>query len=402
MLPSGEAVVFGVIIMSRINQNSDVIVIGGGVIGLSVADALGRAGLSVAVLERAQCGRESSWSGAGIIQSGSWHRQDSLVMMQREAVRTYGDFAADLRERTGIDAEYSCCGSMEILLEDQQFRMAKSEARVAVGYDAEYGRRVLELLNPEETRKREPAITSEQLGAKYDATTGQVRSPRLLAALHAACVREKVQIVEECEVKGLIAQNGRITGVRTVQGVRSAAHVVLAAGCWSSGLDDYLASIMPTVPVRGQVVLLKLPAPLFGHVIERGRSYLVPRRDGYIVVGATQEPEAGFDKINTAGGVGHLLEVGLRLVPGIAVATLEQMWSGLRPGTADGRPYIGPVPQMAGLIAATGHFRAGLTLAPVTARIVADLVVRGQTPYDLERCRPGRKLETRPTSAASA
>lgn len=387
--------------MSKTNQGTDVVVIGGGVIGLATADALARDGASVALLERAQCGRESSWAGAGIIQSGSWHRQDPLVQMQRECVRRYGEFAADLRERTGVDPEYVRCGSMEILIADQQFRMAKSEAKIAGRFDEEYGLRVLELLTPEQACAREPAVTGDSLGAKYDATTGQVRSPRLLAALRAACLREKVQIVEDCEVKGLIVQGGRVTGVRTVQGTRAAGHVVLAAGCWSSRLDEYLTAIMPTTPVRGQVLLLKLPAAPFAHVIERGRCYLVPRRDGYIVVGATQEPDAGFDKTNTAGGVQQLLENAIRLAPPVAEASLEQTWAGLRPGTPDGRPYIGPVPGMDGLIAATGHFRSGLTMTPVTARIVADLVVRGKTPYDLERCRPGRKLDDRlaPTSA---
>lgn len=389
--------------MSREKQHSDVIVIGGGVIGLAIADALAREGLSVSILERAQCGREASWAGAGIVQSGSWHRQDSLVQMQRCSVKEYASFTADLRERTGIDPEYTCSGSLELLLEDQQYRMAKSEVKAAARYEQEYGRRVLELLTPEEARQRESAVTVDLLGAKYNSTTGQVRNPRLLRSLQAACIKSGVEIVEDCEVKGLITQKDRVAGVRTVCGTRSAARVVLAAGCWSSRLDPYLDAIMPTVPVRGQMVLLSVPTLPFTHVLERGRCYLVPRRDGHVLLGATQEPDAGFDKAVTAGGVESLMSLGLRLVSGLAEATLERMWAGLRPGTPDGRPYIGPVPRMEGLIAATGHFRSGLTLAPVTARIVADLVVRGETSHGLDRCLPGRKMEDRliaPSAAA--
>jgi glycine oxidase len=388
--------------MSRTIKHSDVIVVGGGIIGLSAADALAREGASVTVVERGQCGREASWAGAGIIQSGSWHRRDALVRMQRDSVRMYGAFAEDLRERTGTDPEYFCCGSLELLLEDQQFRMAKSEFKAAAAFEAEYGRPVIDLLTPEQARALEPAITNNLLGAKYGSTAGQVRSPRLLQALRQACVQGNVEILEECEAKGLVTQNGRATGVRTVRGVRGAGHIVLAAGAWSSRMDDYLASIMPTVPVRGQMVLLNAAAPPFSHVIERGRSYLVPRRDGYIILGATQEADAGFDKTMTAGGIGSLFTIGLRLVPSLAEAAVVSMWAGLRPGTPDGRPYIGPVPGMSGLIAATGHFRCGLTLAPVTARIVADLIIRGETAYDLSRCIPGRKIEVQAKTPASA
>lgn len=383
------------------SRTSDVLIIGGGVIGLSIADALACEGLNVTLLERAQCGRESSWAGAGIIQSGSWHRQDALVQMQRDSVRLYPAFVADLRERTGIDPEFAACGTLEILLEDQQYRMAKSEFKAARSFEAEYGRRVIDLLTPEQTRELEPVVTGELLGAKYDLTAGQVRNPRLVSALKAACIKGKVEIVEECEAKGLILDRGQVTGVRTVQGQRSAAHVVLAAGAWSSRLDEYLSAIMPTVPVRGQMILLSTAAAPFTRVLERGRNYLVPRQDGHVLLGATQEPQAGFDKSMTAGGVGSLLGMGTRLVPALAEAAVASMWAGLRPGTPDGRPYIGAVPSMAGLIAATGHFRCGLTLAPATARIVADLIVRGATPYDLSRCLPGRPLEDRlkPASA---
>ncbi|HOA72453.1 MAG TPA: glycine oxidase ThiO [Phycisphaerae bacterium] len=385
--------------MSTVHQSSDVIVIGGGVIGLAIADRLARDGARVTLLERGQCGREASWAGAGIIQSGSWHRRDPLVQMQRDSVRDYANFTADLRERTGIDPEYECCGTMELLLEDQQYRMARSEFKAAAAYEKEYGRRVIELWTPEQARSFESAITTDLLGVKYDSTAGQVRSPRLLRALQQACIQSKVNIVEQCEVKGLIQEKDRVTGVRTVRGSQSAGHVVLAAGVWSARLDQYVAAVMPTIPVRGQMVLLNLPTPLFARVLERGRTYLVPRRDGHVLLGATQEPEAGFDKDLTAGGVAALMSMALRLVPGLKDATVATMWAGLRPGTPDSRPYIGPVPGMSGLIAATGHFRCGLTLAPTTARIVSDLILRGESPYDLARCLPGRPVENRLTAA---
>ena len=282
-----------------------------------------------------------------------------------------------------------------IILEDQQLRMARSEIKAAMAFEQEYGGKVVELLTPEQTRSREPAITGDLMGAKYVPTTGQVRNPRLLAALKAACASGGVSIVEGCEVKQLIVQSERVTGVRTADGTCSAQHVVLAAGCWSSLLDEQLAALMPVVPVRGQIALLEMPARPFEHVLERGRGYLVPRADGRIILGATQEPEAGYDCSITVAGVAGLLNLGLRLVPGLGAARLAQTWAGLRPGTPDGRPFIGPVPGFAGLIAATGHFRSGLTLAPVTARVVVELISHGTAPYDLARCLPGREIGKR-------
>jgi glycine oxidase len=382
--------------MKDTKHSHDVVVIGGGVIGLAVADAVSRKGATVVVLERGVCGREASWAGAGIIQSGSWHRRDGLVQMQRDAVRMYETFAADLRDRTGIDPEFRRCGSLEIILEDQQLRMARSEVKVAAAFDQEYGRRVIELLAPQEACRREAAITTDLLAAKFCPLTGQVRSPRLLQALNESCRRGGVDIVEGCEARRIDLRGGRATAVQTAEKAYSAGHVVLAAGCWSSLLDERLATAMPVAPVRGQIALLSMATPIVEHVIERGRNYIVARRDGHVILGATQEPEAGFDNSVTVGGVAGLLDAGLRLVPGLADARLVQTWAGLRPGTPDGRPYIGFVPGFQGLVAATGHFRSGLTLAPMTARIVADLITEGRTSYDIARCMPGREVEGRP------
>lgn len=371
------------------------IVIGGGVIGLAVADALSREQVRVAVLERGICGQESSWAGAGIVQSGSWHRQDALVEMQREAVRTYDAFADDLRDRTGINPEFARCGSLELLLQDQQYRMARSEIKAATAFGKAYGHPVCQLLSPEEALQREEAITTDLLGAKYCPVSGQVRNPRLVQALAEACRRGGVEIVEGCGVTKLLVRAGKVVGVETEAGRREAGHVVLAAGCWSSLLDDELAATMPVVPVRGQMALLKFDEPIFNHVIERGRTYLVPRRDGHVLIGATQEPSAGYDKSVTVDGIAGLLNFGRRLVPRLGEAELVRTWAGLRPGTPDGRPYLGAVPDMPGLLAATGHFRSGLTLAPVTGRVLADLIVRGRTALDISRCLPGREVENR-------
>ncbi len=375
------------------HRTTDAAVIGGGVIGLATAYALAKEGLSVAVLERGLCGREASWAGAGVLQCGSWHRKDPLVRLQRDSLKRYPAFAAELHDRTGIDPQFMQSGSFEVLLDDQQRRMAASEVEAAKAYAEAFGETVLELLTPDEARRRESELTDDLLGVKSCPVTCQVRNPLLMQALRSACLLEPIWITEHCEVVELIHKGDRVRGVRTTGGDRFAEHVVLAAGSWSSLVDREVGRQVRVSPVRGQIVLLEMRRRPFEHIIERGKCYLVPRLDGRVVVGATQEPEAGFDKRTTAAGIEGLLTLARRLVPVLGEATLVRTWAGLRPGTPDNWPYIGAVPGIDGLWAATGHFRSGLTLAPITAQIVADLIVRDETEYDLARTAPGREIE---------
>ncbi|GMU20231.1 MAG: glycine oxidase ThiO [Phycisphaerae bacterium] len=379
--------------MNRDTHTADVIVIGGGIIGLASAHRLAREGLQVTVLERDLCGREASWAGAGVLQCGSWHRKDPLVHLLRESLRRQGAFAEDLRERTGIDPQFVRCGSFELLLEDQQYRMAASEVRAAEVHREAFGQTVLELLPPEEARRQEPNITPELLGVKYCSVTCQIRNPLLMEAMRAACLMEKVRIVEHCAVHGIVRAGDRVTGVRTGGGVYAAPNAILSAGAWSSLIEPEIGEKVRVYPVRGQIVLLERRKRLFTHIVERGKCYMVPRLDGRIVVGATEEHEAGYEKRNTAEGVNHLLTLSQRLVPALSGATVVQTWSGLRPGTPDRGPYIGKVPGWEGLWSATGHFRSGLILAPITAEIMADLIIRGTTPWDLGRLAPGREVK---------
>lgn len=371
----------------------DVVVVGGGIIGLSSAWRLAAAGLKVVVLERGQCAQEASWAGAGVLQCGSWHRTDPLVELLRESLlEHYPSFAAELRERTQIDPEFIPCGSFELLLDDQQYRMAASEVEAAGAYREKYGRSVLELLSPDEARAIEPNIAGDILGVKSCPVTCQVRNPRLGQAVRAACILAGVDIREGCAARGLLREGDRITGVRSERGDVRCGHVVVAAGSWSALIDPLCGEKLPVYPVRGQIVLLETRVRPFTHIVERGKCYMIPRLDGKIVIGATEEHESGYVKQNTAEGVAHLLTTAQRLVPALSGASLLRTWSGLRPGTPDRGPFLGKVPGVEGLIAATGHFRSGLILAPITSRIVTDLVTRGETSYDLSRYAPGREF----------
>lgn len=372
------------------STTGDTIIIGGGVIGLSVARRLARDGVRVRVLERGRCGCEASWAAAGVLAACNPHRNDAVAALRDRSLRMYPAFCAELAEETGIDAEYEPCCELELALNEDALRSLKDDAKAGAEKRLPDGRPAYQFLTPEEARRIEPFVSGSILGALECRDTAQVRNPRLMRALHAACVKIGVDIHEEATVHDFVLDGSRVTGVRTEKDELLAEKVVLCAGAWSSQKWPRLNELMPVHPVRGQIILMKLDTRPFTHVISRGKTYLVPRRDGHVLLGATQEAKAGFVKRNTPAGIAKLIEKGVKLVPMIADAPVVTQWSGLRPGTPDDNPYIGPVPGFDGLIAATGHFRSGLTLAPVTAEIVASVVEGREYDIDLTLCRPGR------------
>ncbi len=378
--------------MQGAEATSDVIIIGGGVIGCATAYRLAQAGLSVTVVERGACGRESSWAGAGILLPGSQARTDPRAAIRRASLARYARLVSELMERTGINSEYAVCGGLDLITDDDQDAAADRETAAAAGKATGSGEPVVERLTADQTHGLEPAVTPEIRGALLLRDVAQVRNPRLMSALLAACCQAGVRFVTQTEVVDLSTEGSRVTGVATTRGTLSAGHVVLAAGAWSSRIDQRLGGLLEVYPVRGQIVLLEMLPQSFTRVIEHGSNYLVCRADGKILVGATEEHESGYDKRNTANGVAKLLRAAERFIPVLRQATVLQTWAGLRPCTPDRMPYIGPVPGLDGLLAATGHFRSGLILAPVTADLITQLIIKGKTELGIDPFLPGRTI----------
>jgi len=235
-------------------------------------------------------------------------------------------------------------------------------------------------------------MPTARLGAQHCRLTAQIRCPRLLQALRECCVRNRVEILENISVCGLIKEGGYVRGVQTAKDQILGGTTVLCAGAWSSSIDPVLREQAPVYPIRGQIILFHMKNKPFSRNIEviEDKFYLVRRQDGYILAGSTQEHDSGFNKRNTAWGLAKLTSQCLRHMPVLAEATLIRSWAGLRPGTPDRRPFMGFVSGVKNLIVATGHFRTGLVFAPVTADIVADLLHNGTCNYDLKKCSPGR------------
>ena len=370
-------------------MHSDCIVVGGGVIGLSVARRLAVGGLTVTLLERGRCGAESSWAGAGVLAPCNPHRRDGVSQLRDMSLALYPQFCDDLKNETGIDPEYDACGELEIAINDDSLRSVRENEAAAAGELLPDGQKAYQFHTPEATRSLEPAVSPVILGSLECRRTAQVRNPRLLRALIESCRWHGVHLHEGVAVNGLIKSNSAVGGVLTEQGEFKAGQVVLCAGAWSGQVPG-LETLTPVQPVRGQMMLMKFAQRPFQRVIGRGKTYLVPRRDGHVLLGATEEHDGSFSKRNTASGIAGLIQTALKLVPAVADATLITQWAGLRPGTPDDNPYLGPVPGHDGLIAATGHFRAGLILAPITAEIVTAFVQGRPVNVDLAACRPGR------------
>jgi glycine oxidase len=373
-----------------LSKSPDCIVVGGGVIGLTIARRLANDGLTVTLLERAQVGREASWAGAGVLAPPNPHRKDAAAVLHRRSLAMYPDFCAGLLDETGIDPEYERSGELELAFDDQGLSALRSDVQAGSDHVMPDGRAAYEIHSAEQTRSLEPLVSPNVVGSMECRETAQARNPRLLRALQSACTRTGVDMRENIPVQDFLIDDNRVTGVQTETGTVCAPNVVLCAGAWSSQIGDRLRTLMPVHPVRGQMVLMKLDERPFERVVSRGKTYLVPRRDGHVLLGATEEPKAGFTNRNTAKGIAGLIEKGLKLVPSLGDAPLEATWAGLRPGTPDDKPYIGRVPGFDGLIAATGHYRSGLSLAPATAEVVAAIITGRAYDLDLSCCRPGR------------
>lgn len=377
--------------MAKHSCTDSTIVIGGGIIGMSIALRLQQAGRRTTVVERREIGREASWAGAGILEPGSRVRTDALAALRRASVAAYAEFAAELRELGGVDPEYCRCGSLDLVADANQLRAAQREAAAAELQAQTQETRIIE--GPE-LQALEPALRSGFRCALLRNGTAQVRNPRLMRALRGACDRLGVRVIENLAVNGLLQTDGRVAGVRTGAGEIKADTTVLAAGAWSSSLHPLLAEHMPVEPVRGQIALLAPARPVLKRILLCGKRYLVPRSDGLVLAGSTEE-RAGFDISPTAIAIGRLQRMAAELVPALADAPLATCWAGLRPASIDGRPYLGPVDGLPGLYAASGHFRSGVTLAPITASLMCELITTGQTRIDLTEFLPGLHRHTR-------
>jgi glycine oxidase len=354
---------------------SDAIVVGGGVIGCSIAWRLSQFGLKVTLIERGQVGREASWAAAGMLGPHSEARGlDSMFELCLKSREMYPSFAAELKDATGIDPEYRDEGGFFVSTteSDQEYERRFASWQIEAG------------LGPvrvpvEDVRSSEPEVTSPLLSAIFIPGDHQIENRLLMKALDHVLKQSPVTIIEGQEVTSLVMDSEGIAGVACSGNRYESRQVVLAAGCWSSALARQVGLNVDVTPALGQ--MLAVVGPSLNHVVHSTDCYLVPRLGGRLLIGATVD-YVGYEKKLTAGAIHSLITAATRLVPGVTKAEVVETWSGLRPDTGDHLPIIGPS-GIRGLTLATGHFRNGILLAPVTAQLVTETIESGRVPAEL-------------------
>lgn len=347
-------------------KQQQVVIVGGGVIGLLTAYNLASEGQAVTLLERGGLGQEASWAGGGIVSPlYPWRYSQAVTALAHWSQDFYPQLAQRLFAATGVDPEVHTTGLYWLDLDDEADALA---------WAAREGR-PLSKVDVSAAHDAVPVLGGGYAQAIYMADVANVRNPRLVKSLKAALLAlPNVTIYEQCDVSGFVLGDGRVVGVNTATGLVLGDQVVLAAGAWSGQLLGTLGLALPVEPVKGQMILYKCASDfLSSMVLAKGR-YAIPRRDGHILIGSTLEHE-GFDKTPTGTALESLKASAVELIPALADAEVVGHWAGLRPGSPEGIPFIGEVPGFKGLWLNCGHYRNGLVLAPASCQLFTDLLL---------------------------
>src|ERR1044072_2449093 len=364
------------------SKKAEVIIVGGGVIGLSIARELAQRGVrDLTLIERAEPGAEASWAAGGILAPQvEADRPADFFRLACASRDLYPEFAEALREETGIDVELDQSGTLYVGFTESE----EHEMRSRHDWQASAGLQIDWLIG-DEARALEPNISPEVRYALRFPNDYQVENRRLVQALIASNQKSGVNLVMKCEAHSLRIERERVTGVDTSLGFFTAPTAIIAAGAWTSQIANARVAINP---VRGQMLCFAAPQ-IASHVIYSSRGYLVPRRDGRLLAGSTSE-SVGFDKRVTDEGVQSIKSMAYAIAPCLENLTMTDSWAGFRPHAEDNFPVLGPDEEVAGLFYATGHYRNGILLAPITAKMIADSVLNRGAPSLLETFLPAR------------
>lgn len=371
----------------------DAVIAGAGVIGASIALELAEAGLKVGLYDAREAGREASWASGGMISPAPENPASIPFMpMSLASVALYPDFIRRVEGITGKNVGYQQTGALDVLLDGN----VQEEMSTVIALQHGVGLRA-EALSAEQVRQMEPSLTDDVQAAIYRPDEASLDTRVFTDAVLEAARSKGVQVFAGNGAKAVWKDGQRCRGLILEKGQAEAKWTVIAAGCFSARIEG-AAPYAPVVPAKGQMIGLRCEAVEIKRILWLEHKYLVPRSDGRIIAGSTIE-RTGFDHDVTAGGVQLILREVMKMVPGLEQARIEETWAGLRPDAPDHLPIIGPT-DVDGLLIATGHFRSGILLTPVTARLIRDWVTTQRVSVDWERVSPMRFLEAKRGTSA--
>ena len=353
--------------------STDVAIVGGGVIGCSIALQLRKRGAEVLVIEKGSVGSGASSAATGLLAPiRPFLQHDAPYMaLQLAGLRSLSSFVPELEQASGVSVEFERTGTIRSVDPAQRDRLLAwvEDWRRATGFN-------LEFLDDADLRRREPLLSPDIVAGISNADEPQLNATKLVSAYARAAANAGARFLTETEVLGVTSKDGSVTRLSTSQGNVACSHLVVAAGAWSAFCGDWLGVRIPVRPLRGQSLALQPASPL-RHIVFADHIYLAPKQDGTVIVGATQE-EAGFQAVTTSEGIESLMGAVKKVTPGLSSSPILRSWAGLRPRSADTRPVLGEVPGCSNVFIASGHGGFGMLLSTITGQIMAELVTTGQ------------------------
>ncbi|WP_017380704.1 glycine oxidase ThiO [Paenisporosarcina sp. TG-14] len=363
----------------------DAIVVGGGVIGGAIAYNLAKRGGKVLLLEKERLASKASGAAAGMLGAqAEMDGQGSLFQLARKSRAMFTQLAGEIKETSGIDIELINKGMLKVALNEQQ----QQEYKRVIAIQRQSGEQA-DWMTGKEVRRKEPVLSDAITGAMHLEKDGQVEATQLTLGFLKSAAARGVVIKEFVEVYYFQLSKGKVSGVVTNEGNFNSENVIVAGGAWSRKLLSKTGLQLDTYPVKGECFSVVTHSQILTTTVFSHGCYLVPKKGGRIIVGATLKPRTFCKKV-TVEGISILMEQAKKLMPSIVEAEWERAWAGIRPQTADGLPYLGEHPIYKGLFIATGHFRNGILLSPITGEVIADLVEGKPTSLNLEPFRVDR------------
>src|SRR6202161_486688 len=374
-------------------KSFDVAIAGAGLIGSSIALELAQAGLKVGMSNRPEPGREASWASAGILSPAPESpAMISMVPLAKASMNLYPALVANVEEISGEKVGFRPKGTIDVFFNKD----AIPDLSTLIALHHGMGLKA-EPLRPEDARELEPSLSPELEAAALRPEEASIDNRAFTHAMLSAAKRSGAEVFPGSSVTGIVQEAGRCTGLKLENEAVSAKWTVIAAGCFSAGIEG-VKEFAPVRPAKGQMVSLRADGLKIERVIWGEKIYIVPRNDGRILAGAPVE-YVGFDKQVTAGGIEKILSAAIEVIPEFADARIEETWAGLRPDSPDHLPILGPT-DIDGLVIATGHFRSGVLLTPITARLVRQWITERSVELDWERLSPMRFIESRRETTA--